>query len=276
MRASTHTQTAQHSDSTTDRAEADACFEATVEQSVLSDWLDQISSVVEEFKLHVRSGYLSTAAVDPANVAMISTTLAGDAFEHFDAADDVTVGVNLNALAETISMGGSDTLVHLDLDDDMNTLHVAVGQNFERELALIDPESIRAEPDLPALDFEATAEIPPKRLTAAVTGANMVSDHISIETNPDAGAIEFVADGDTDETRYTVDPDGLTAGGDVQSSEVLLSLDYFDEITGVIPSDAEPTLKLATEKPIKLDYDFGPDGDLGHTTQMVAPRIDSN
>jgi len=54
----------------------------------------------------------------------------------------------------------------------------------------------------------------------------------------------------------------------------LFSLDYLKDMNRAIPSDAEVTVELGDEFPVKLHYDFA-EG-LGAVTFMLAPRIQSD
>jgi proliferating cell nuclear antigen len=54
----------------------------------------------------------------------------------------------------------------------------------------------------------------------------------------------------------------------------LFSLDYLKDMNKAIPGDAEVTVDLGEEFPVKLHYEFG-EG-MGHVTYMLAPRIQSD
>ncbi|TKX77190.1 DNA polymerase sliding clamp, partial [Halorubrum sp. SD626R] len=62
----------------------------------------------------------------------------------------------------------------------------------------------------------------------------------------------------------------LTAG----PADSLFSLDYLKDMNKAIPSDAEVTVELGEEFPVKLHYGFA-EG-LGNVTFMLAPRIQSD
>jgi proliferating cell nuclear antigen len=140
-------------------------------------------------------------------------------------------------------------------------------------LALIDPDSIRQEPDIPDLDLSATIVVEGAQLGRGITAADMVSDHIRLRVDPEAEAFLIEAEGDTDDVNLDLGTDDLI---DLEPgrADSLFSLDYLKDMNKAIPGDAEVTIELGEEFPVKLHYDFA-EG-LGNVTFMLAPRIQSD
>jgi proliferating cell nuclear antigen len=101
----------------------------------------------------------------------------------------------------------------------------------------------------------------------------MVSDHIALGVDPDAEEFYVDAEGDTDDVHLELgreDLIDLTAG----EARSLFSLDYLKDMNKAIPKDAEVTMELGEEFPVKLHFGFA-EGD-GHVTFMLAPRSQSD
>jgi proliferating cell nuclear antigen len=101
----------------------------------------------------------------------------------------------------------------------------------------------------------------------------MVSDHIRLRVAEADEAFLIEAEGDTDDVDLELtreDLIALTAG----PADSLFSLDYLKDMNKAIPGDAEVTVELGEEFPVKLHYGFG-EG-LGQVTFMLAPRIQSD
>ena len=172
---------------------------------------------------------------------------------------------------DIVGMADSDQLVHLELDEETRKLHISL-DGLEYTLALIDPDSIRQEPDLPDLDLSAEIVVEGRDIDRAVTAADMVSDHIALGVDPDDEEFYVDAEGDTDDVHLelgTEDLIDLTAG----EARSLFSLDYLKDMDKAIPSDAEVTTELGEEFPVKMHFGYA-EGD-GHVTFMLAPRIQS-
>jgi len=246
-------------------------FTAIVSASTLQDALDSVSVLVDECKVRLNDDEFSIRAVDPANVGMVDLTLEAAAFEAYEA-DGGVIGVNLARLEDIAGMAGSDDLIHLELDEETRKLHIEM-DGLSYTLALIDPDSIREEPDIPDLDLPASIVLEGAQLDRGVTAADMVSDHIRLRVDEDADAFSVEAEGDTDDVDLELtreDLIDLTAG----PADSLFSLDYLKDMNRAIPGDAEVRIELGEEFPVKLHYAFA-EG-LGTVTFMLAPRIQSD
>jgi proliferating cell nuclear antigen len=246
-------------------------FDAIVSAQTLQATLGSVGVLVDECKIHLTEDGLEIRAVDPANVGMVDMTLDAAAFESYET-DGGLIGVNLVRLQDIAAMADTDQLIHLQLDEETRKLHISI-DGLEYTLALIDPESIREEPDLPDLDLPATIVIEGRDIDRAVTAADMVSDHIELGVDEDDAVFYVSAEGDTDDVHLELDGEDLIdlVPGEAAS---LFSLDYLKDMNKAIPSDAEVTVELGEEFPVKLHYDIAQGQ--GRVTYMLAPRIQSN
>jgi len=246
-------------------------FKAIVGASTLQDALDSVSVLVDECKIRLNEEELSIRAVDPANVGMVDLTLEAAAFESYEA-DGGVIGVNLARLEDIAGMANSGDLIHLELDEETRKLHIEI-DGLSYTLALIDPDSIRQEPDIPDLDLASEIVVEGAQLDRGIKAADMVSDHIRLRVDETDEAFFIEAEGDTDDVNLKLDREdliALTAG----PADSLFSLDYLKDMNKAIPSDAEVTVELGEEFPVKLHYGFA-EG-LGNVTFMLAPRIQSD
>ncbi|WP_224270454.1 DNA polymerase sliding clamp [Haloprofundus salinisoli] len=246
-------------------------FQAIVSASTLRDALDSVSVLVDECKIRLEEDELAIRAVDPANVGMVDLSLDAAAFESYEA-DGGVIGVNLSRLEDIAGMANTGDLVHLELDEETRKLHIQI-EGLSYTLALIDPDSIRQEPDIPDLDLPATIVVEGTHLDRGIKAADMVSDHIGLRVDEDDETFHIEAEGDTDDVDLELGRDDLidlVAG----PADSLFSLDYLKDMNKAIPSDTEVTVELGEEFPVKLHYEFG-EG-MGHVTYMLAPRIQSD
>ncbi|WP_158058687.1 DNA polymerase sliding clamp [Halorussus halophilus] len=246
-------------------------FKAIVSADTLKDTIDSVSVLVDECKIHLEEDGLAIRAVDPANVGMVDLELDASAFESYEA-DGGIIGVNLDRLDDIAGMASGDQPVQLELDEETRKLHIQI-DGLEYTLALIDPDSIRQEPDIPDLDLPAEIVVEGKDIDRSVKAADMVSDHIALAVNSDDETFVVEAEGDTDDVRLELDREDLIdlTPGEARS---LFSLDYLKDMNKAIPSNAEVTIELGEEFPAKLHFDIA-EG-MGEVTFMLAPRIQSD
>jgi len=236
--------------------------------SDLNDFFEAPGTVVDELKLTAAEDSLETRVVDPANVAMVDQELKTDVFESYQGNGEV-LGLNLNRVQDILSMSDSDAMIELELDPETRKLHISVN-GLEYTLALIDPDSIREEPDLPDLDLPATAVMEGRDLSRGLTAADMVSDHIALQVTESPNQFKIAAEGDTDDVELEKDEDDII-DLNAASVESLFSLDYLNDMETAISKDSELTLHLGDEMPVFINHKFA-EG-LGSTRYMLAPRI---
>jgi len=246
-------------------------FKAIVDAETLRTALDSVGVLVDECKIHLNEDGLAIRAVDPANVGMVDLDLDASAFESYEA-DGGLIGVNLTRLFDIAKMADSDQLVQLELDEETRKLHIQL-DGLEYTLALIDPDSIRKEPDLPDLDLPARIVIEGADIDRAVKAADMVSDHIALGVDEDGEFFYVDAEGDTDDVHFELARDELI---DLQSggAHSLFSLDYLKDMNRAIPKNGEVSVDLGEEFPVRIGFEIA-EG-MGSVTYMLAPRIQSD
>jgi len=249
---------------------------AIIQKDTLATFLEGVDPLVDEAKVHLNEDGLQIKAVDPANVGMVDTTLSAETgssgFEayHFSGG---TIGVNIGRLQDMISIADAGDLVHLSLNEETRKLHIEIG-GFEGTMALIDPDSIRQEPDLPDLELTAEVIFEGRWLSKAAKAADMVSDHVAFGAVPDTRTFYMDAEGDTDDVHWELSDEELIDGSTVDDdAHSLFSLDYVKDMTKPLPKDAEVTFEIGEEFPFDCRFELC-EGAVD-VRYMLAPRIQS-
>ncbi|QZP37052.1 DNA polymerase sliding clamp [Halobaculum magnesiiphilum] len=258
----------QHSTTNDDAAP----FEAIIEARVLNDFLDPIDAIVEEFRLNLLSDGVSAEVVDPGNIAMARVHLDSDAFESFEVASEGgQLGVPLVKLRELLDFADPGDLVSLSLDQETRKLAVEF-DTIDANVALIDTDSLRREPDIPELELPVKVALEGSQYRRGVMLADTVSDYVRFIGDTEAREWRMDADGDTDSRSERFSREDLIEGQVPDDHESLFSTDYLKDLTKPIPDDSEVTLRHATERPVKFDYEIG---DGVSVKNMLAPRIEA-
>lgn len=248
--------------------------EAIIEASTLKQYVDVFTPLVDEGRIHFNDDGITTRVCDAANVAMIApATLDAAAFESYDAPGAATIGVSFVTLSERLGAANSGDLVHLKVDMETRKLRLSY-RNIDQSVAMIDPDAIQQEPDLPDLDLPNELTVEAGDLDEAATVIDMVTDHIGIDARPDDREVALIGEGDVDDTTVTFG-DEETIHADVpEDTWSLFSLDYVEELVKPMPGDAEVRIRFGDEFPMKLDWEACD----GHLTvhELLAPRIQSD
>lgn len=236
-----------------------------------------IGAIAEETRLHFTEDGLRACMIDRGNAAMVDAELVAAAFEELPDAPQ-TFGVNLGRFRDNLGMCGD--VVDLELGDD-HRLHFR-SEDFHGKLALIDPDSIRQEPDMPDISDHAVADVQleaVEHFTKALKSADLVSDHVRFITDPDAdhdeAPIVAVARGDVDETRYGFGADKIRSGDVDAEGEALYSLEYLKPMARPLSSDMALSVTLTDNAPMEFGGVIQADDEtVGKVTNVLAPRIE--
>jgi len=257
-----------------DEQDGEIVVDAIVDADVLTRYLDAIHAIAGEAKINFSDDGLQSALVDPANVAMTEVSLAPRAFEAYDSGT-VTMGVNIASLLDRLDVASAGDLVHLRIDMQSRRCEITI-DNIDQSVALIDPDSIRQEPDIPDLEDEWTTDITLKSrdLEVAETVIEKISDHLRLESDPDTDQpFRFVGEGDIDDAVVRFGHDELVDGDvDAQASS-LLTREYLAAIIDPIPADAEVRIQHGQDYPVA--FDWSAEDEALDVTVIIAPRIES-
>ncbi|RAW44049.1 hypothetical protein DQW50_16465 [Halorubrum sp. 48-1-W] len=274
--------TAEDEDVSNAETESVDSLEVVIRAEVLQQVVDQMLTVVDEAILRIGYDGLSIAAVDPANIAMVDLEVEPGAFE--SVGDGMfPIGLNLQKLDDYIDGASGADPVRLEYLPERRSIHIE-HTNVEVEMAGINTDSIRQEPDIPEIDHSAEFEVDAKVFGDAVENAELVSDHVEFEADVDDRSLVVSAEGDTDDIRTVIGSDELLDANFSEGVTSLFSLSYliggseggskYKGILKPLGSGTELSGKIDDEVPIFLDYDFA-DG-FGHVTMMLAPRIQND
>lgn len=247
-------------------------FDAAIEAGRLQNAIDPVHAVVDECRVHLCDDGLVIRAVDPANVAMVDESVDAGAFNAYET-DCGVIGLALEQFNEVIGIADDDeTLIQFNLDSKARKLEMQVG-SVEYTLALIDPDAIRSEPEIPELDLSAELSLDSAEFKRAIRAADMVSNHVKFEVNVRDKQFVTSAEGDTDDVHLEVDGEDLE---DVEWGEAssLYSLDYLKDLRTPIPKETTVGMRLGEEFPLKLSFAMA--DETIDVTFMLAPRIQSD
>ena len=247
---------------------AETVLECSVPYTALDQTLDTLRTLVHEAIFHISDEGLKVTCVDSANVAMHDLHLTETAFD-MTPSGQYAIGVNLEALQDAISKADSDQSISLSFGPQNRMLRLEYAA-FTRNMASIDPDSIRKEPDLPDLDLDNEFALTVSDWMDGVEVVDFVSDHIEIHARPDEECVRLFAEGDTDDQTVEWGPETLTDATLRDDTEAMFSMEYMKNVGKGMP-DGEVRVVTGDEFPVELHYDIA--GGDGHVQTNIAPRI---
>ena len=246
-------------------------FTLSSSPDALEEFINPLTTVTTEARLHFTDSTISSTMPDPANVAMVDVVLNIDGLKQYsfsgEEGEELTIGVDLDKLENVISMADSDDIVTITYSETNRRLEIDAG-GIEYNLALISPDAIRAEPEIPELGLPVETTMEAGSINQAITVTDMVADQMKWECSGDT--IMSYAEGDTD----TANAD-LATVDEPQDPPVssTFSLEYMKGVKKTLSNDTEVEMLLGEDMPVKLSWSFA--GGQGAVLYMLAPRIDS-
>jgi proliferating cell nuclear antigen len=241
---------------------------------LVADVLDALNAIVSEARFHFLDELIRIWVIDPANVAGCYIDLRpseNERIKHYSVQEDgLTIGLNTVKMDDVMSYADSDVPVQWEFGMKHNWAFNITLPGVDVDLAGIDPESIRQEPDHPGLEDELPAAyiVDGSSLDDAVNLNDMFSDHTTLAVEDHQ--VQFVASGDTDSGTYSLDE----GDGEVEFTrhpdervESMFSLDYLADFRKVLKGYDEVQMYSGQDFPVMFKTDL--------FDYMLAPRIDS-
>lgn len=141
---------------------------------VLKKIFKPINAVSNEFRLNITSDGLASCTVNPSNTAMLKLNIPATTFDMFEVDTPTAVGLELWKWQQKLQyVGKTDVMdIQLQMDksaisDDLKygTMVIDDGDGFQDTLSIIDPESMRKEPKIPAIPRTAFVTMPVGRFS---------------------------------------------------------------------------------------------------------------
>ena len=232
-----------------------------------------ISMLVDEATFKIEPDGLKLRAMDPSRVAMIDFEWPKTIFEEYDAQEPSKICINISELLKLLKRAGKDESVELLFDNKTGRLQVKIAGKYSRKFTMPTLEASEEEVPTPKIAFNVKAKTTTQGLSQAIEDAQLVSDHVRIEAEPEK--LTLSASGDLMGATITI-PKGSDTLLDLEAKEnskATFSLSYLSEIIKAASATSEiATLEFSTDMPIRIDFQQLKEGKL---TFFLAPRIET-
>lgn len=241
---------------------------------LLRDMATAISILVDEATFKIEPEGLKLRAMDPSRVAMIDFEWPKTIFEEYVAQEPTKMCINISELLKLLRRVGKDESVELSLDEKTGRLQVKIAGKYARNFTMPTLEASEEEVPTPKIAFNVKAKTTTQGLSQAIEDAQLVSDHVRIEAEPEK--LTLSASGDLMGATIT-----LQKGSDTlldleakENSKATFSLSYLSEIIKAASATSDiATLEFSTDMPIRIDFQQMKEGKL---TFFLAPRIETD
>ncbi|MDD5337402.1 MAG: proliferating cell nuclear antigen (pcna) [Candidatus ainarchaeum sp.] len=233
--------------------------------------IDAITSLVEEGVFEINKTGLYLKAMDPSQISMVSFVMPKEAFVEFGVEDDVKIGLDIGQLSSVLARGGRGDKVELGVEDGRFVIKF-LGEKKRRtfKIPILDiGEGMQKEPKL---EFNNHVMINADALREVLKDAKLVSSHIRLSLSPGAFVAEVKGDSGDVHEEFEKDSGEIVEIKSTGSMKATFPLQYLEDITKASPSSEAITLRIETDRPLKVEYKIGG----ASVKYYLAPRIESD
>lgn len=258
-------------------------FKFKIDSKRLKDYVNAIAVLVDEASFKIEPAVMKLRAMDPSRVVMVDFELPKTAFIEYDCSVAEKFCVNLTELGKLIKRTGTykagkgamSEEIELSKGETSDKLKIVITGRYARTFTLSTLQPSEEEIPTPQLLFNVRAKIATSTLTQAIDDAQIVSDHVRIESDPEQLILN--AAGDLMGAVITIkkDSDAQLFELEVKEpSKATYSLSYLAEIMKAALATSDlATIEYSTDMLIKVDFMQPiPETKL---TYFLAPRIET-
>jgi proliferating cell nuclear antigen len=241
---------------------------------LLRDMIASISILVDEATFRLDMEGMKLRAMDPSRVAMIDFEWPKTVFDEYTCTEPTKMCINVTELLKLLKRAGKDETLELSLDEKTGKLQVTIAGKYTRNFTMPTLEASEEEVPTPKISFNVRVKATTEGLSQAIEDAQLVSDHVRIEADPEK--VVFNAAGDLMGATITLQKgsDTLLELEAKEPQKATFSLSYLTEIIKAASATSDiATLEFSSDMPIRLDFQQLKEGKL---TFYLAPRIESD
>ncbi len=240
---------------------------------LLRDMATAISILVDEATFKIDSEGLKLRAMDPSRVAMIDFEWPKSLFQEYVSTEPTKICLNISELLKLLKRAGKEEAVELALDEKTGRLLVTITGKYNRNFTMPTLEASEEEVPTPKISFNVKAKTTTQGLSQAIEDAQLVSDHVRIEAEPDKMTLS--ASGDLMGATIVLQKgnDALLDLEVKENAKAIFSLSYLSEIIKAASATSDiATLEFSSDMPVRIDFQQIKEGKL---TFFLAPRIET-
>ncbi len=235
--------------------------------------ISAISALVDEANFEISPKGMTLRAMDPSRIAMVDFELPKSAFSAYECDEEGHLGINLDEMDKIVKRAGAGNSLELALDREKNQLQITLQGRTKRsfKISLIDLGADR--PPTLNVDFGINIKITADTLKEIIQDANVISDFIQIDAQPDNLTISARGDTGNLEVMIGKSEEALLEYTVKEPAKSLYALEYLNDMMKAVAASDTVQLEFGKGTPIKLVFAVSSGG---HITYFLAPRVEDD
>ncbi|KJE94486.1 proliferating cell nuclear antigen [Capsaspora owczarzaki ATCC 30864] len=257
-------------------------FEARLAQSnLMKKILDAIKDLITEANLEISSGGISLQGMDSSHVSLVALLMRSDGFSPFRCDRNLTLGVNLQAMAKLMKCASNDDILTMTAEDNSDTLNLQFESpaqdklsEFEMKLMDIDSEHL----GIPETEYDAVIRMPSSEFQRICRdlGAGIGGESVTIACTKEG--VKFSVTGSVGSGSITLKQTGSVDKpaesvviNMAQPVTLIFALRYLNSFAKATPLSESVSLSMSREVPLVVEYKMN---DTGYVRFYLAPKLE--
>jgi len=234
--------------------------------------VNAIAVLIDEAEFVIDAEKLALKATDPSQISMVDFELEKKAFKEFQVKETVTLGLDLDYLAQVMGRAKPDDELTLEINEGKTTLKVGFKGASSRHFVIPLIDVSKGSIPQPKIEFQAVLLLQASLLQDALKDAELISNHVTLGVSNEsfyvrANSSKGKLDSETGRKEKPIKE--FKIGQECQS---MFPLDYLKDMLKTADSKDEIELKLRADAPVQVGYKIGK----ARITYFLAPRIESD
>jgi len=239
-------------------------FEVSVEDAKFwKNCIDAIVNLIDEGVLEAKADGIALRAMDPSQIAMVSFFVPRKSFVDYKTEGTEKIGLNFDNLSKFLARAREKEKLTMVLEDNKLGMEFSGEGKRSFKIPLLDLST--GPQKEPKIEYDATVKVNAGQFKEILRDATLVSSHLTLEVSEAGFFID--AKGDSADLNEKAAAELAVK----KPARATFPLQFLDDIARACPNDAQITLHLKTNAPVKVEYAIG-DAAL---TYYLAPRIEA-
>lgn len=243
------------------------------EAPFLKSAIDSIVSLVEEGVFEVTQEGITLKAMDPSQISMISFTMPKSAFETFEIDDSRAIGLDISQFSNVLSRGKKGEKTELSLEDGRLVIRFLGEKKMKTfRIPLLDlGTGMQKEPKI---EYKTQVKMNADAFKESLKDAKLISSHVKLLVNPEGLVVDVKGDSGHLKDEFHKDGSEITeiTTSSKEGERSTFPLQYLEDIVKASSASTELTLRLETDKPLRISYDISG----AKIVYYLAPRIEND
>jgi len=257
-------------------------FEARLSQaSLLKRILDAVKDLVSDANFDCSGTGLSLQAMDSSHVSLVSLLMRSDAFEHYRADRNLSLGINLASMSKILKCASNDDSVTLKADDNGQHITFMFENQKQDKISDFELKLLEIESDvlgIPDTEYKAVVKMPASDFQRVCRDLANFGDTVVISVTKDG--VKFTVSGELGTGHVTCRPNSesvdikaedITTINVQEPVQLTFALRYLNYFTKATPLSSSVCLSMSKEVPLVVEYRIE---DHGYLRFYLAPKIE--